>query len=124
MKRRLEQWMLVMIAAAIVSCIFGAFLGAEKVWGFFDSIPLSLRRLGWFIPLIWGTLAARNLHTHPMLFLIHLGCIFVLSGGILGVMPSILPLYLVFAGYILLTLGLFGYFALEIKRQKVKGKNG
>jgi hypothetical protein len=118
MKRRLEQLTLAIIAAAIVLCIFGAFLGAEKVWGFFDSIPLSLRRFGWFVPLIWGILAVWNLYTRPMLFLIHLGCIFVLSGGILGTIPSILPLYLVFAGYILLTIGLFGYFGLEVKRKK------
>ena len=114
---------LVMIAVAIVSCIFGAFLGAEKVCGFFDSISLPLRRLGWFIPLIWSILAVWNLHTRPALFLIHLGCIFVLSGGILRTIPSLLPLYLVFAGYILLTIGLFGYFALEVKRQRVKGKS-
>ena len=121
--RRLEQLMLVMIAAAIVLCIFGAFLGAERVREFFNSIPTILRQLGWFIPLLWGALAVRHLNIRPMLFLIHLGCIFVLSGGILGNTPSILPRYLVFAGYILLTIGLFGYFALEVKRQRVKGKN-
>jgi hypothetical protein len=120
MKRKLEQLTLVMIAAAIVLCIFGAFLGAEKVRGFFDSIPLPLRRLGWFIPLIWGILAVRNLHTRPALFLIHLGCIFVLSGGILGAAPSRLPLYLVFAGYILLTLGLFGYFGWQVKSIRLR----
>jgi hypothetical protein len=116
MKRRLEQLTLAIIAAAIVLCIFGAFLGAEKVRGFFDSIPLPLCRFSWFIPLIWGILAVWNLYTRPTLFLIHLGCIFVLSGGILRTIPSILPLYLVFAGYILLTIGLFGYFGLEVKK--------
>ncbi len=123
MKRRLEQLTLIMIAAAIVSCIFGAFLGTERVRSFFDSIPLPLHRLGWFVPLIWGILAVWNLHTRPALFLIHLGCIFVLSGGILGTASSLLPLYLVFAGYILLTIGLFGYFGGEIKNKNGKIKD-
>jgi hypothetical protein len=120
MKCRLEQLTLAIIAAAIMLCILGAFLGAERVCGFFNSIPLPLRRIGWFIPLIWGTLAVRHLYARPALFLIHLGCIFVLSGGILGAASSRLPPYPVLAGYILLTLGLFVHFTLKMKSEPQK----
>jgi hypothetical protein len=122
MKMRLNQLILAAIAALCLLCIAGAFLGAEQAWAFFNAAPMRLFGTGLAIFLAAGAFFCL-LQSRPMVFLIHLGCVFVLVSGLWD--PEVSPwgLHFIFAGYILLTIGLFGYFGWKVKKQKVKSKS-
>ncbi len=121
--KKLISWLgLVWVAAMCLLCIVGAFLGAENAGVFFNTAPMKIAGVGLAVFLAAG-LCAAFLRSRPMVFLIQLGCLFVLVSGLWGSETSQWGLHLVFVGYILLTIGLFGYFALEVKRQMEKGKN-
>jgi len=121
--KKLISWLgLVWVAAMCLLCIVGAFLGAENAGVFFNTAPMKIAGVGLVVLLAIGAFF-NLLHIRPRVFLIHLGCLFVLVSGLWGSETSQWGLHLVFVGYILLTIGLFGYFALEVKRQMEKGKN-
>ncbi|MBN2020885.1 MAG: cytochrome c biogenesis protein ResB [Sedimentisphaerales bacterium] len=83
--RRPVLWAgLLLILLLTVSSIYGAFIGAQAAQRFFNSIPLSVYWLAFAVLLVVGiTIFRRLLHVRG-LFLIHLGCVLVLAGGILG----------------------------------------
>jgi hypothetical protein len=83
--RRVALWAgLLLILLLISLSIYGAFIGAESAKGFFNSIPLSVYWLAFAILLISAITLFRRLLCFRGLFLIHLGCIIVLAGGIIG----------------------------------------
>ena len=83
--RRVVLWAgLLLILLLIVFSIYGAFIGAESAKEFFNSIPLSVYWLAFAILLISAIAQFRRLLCFRGLFLIHLGCIVVLAGGIIG----------------------------------------
>lgn len=75
---------LVLVLGLAVLSVYGAFLGTEKAAIFFNSSPMVLF---WFILvgiLLGGFLFFRRLWTRPFLFMIHVGCLLVLLGGLWG----------------------------------------
>jgi hypothetical protein len=83
--RRVVLWAgLILILLLIAFSIYGAFRGAESAKEFFNSIPLSAYWLAFVILLIWAIGLFRRLLCFRGLFLIHLGCIIILAGGIIG----------------------------------------
>jgi hypothetical protein len=83
--RRAALWAgLILILLLIVFSIYGAFIGAESAKEFFNSIPLAVYWLVFAILLISAIALFRRLLCFRGLFLIHLGCIIILAGGIIG----------------------------------------
>jgi ResB-like family len=83
--RRAALWAgLLLILFLILLSIYGAFIGAEFAKGFFNSIPLSVYWLAFAVLLISAIALFRRLLCFRGLFLIHLGCIIILAGGIIG----------------------------------------
>ena len=83
--KRLVLWAgLVLILLLTGFSIYGAFIGAESAKGLFNSIPLSVYWFVFAVLLISGIAIFRRLLCFRGLFLIHLGCIIVLAGGIIG----------------------------------------
>ena len=83
--RRVALWAgLFLILLLISLLIYGAFIGAESAKGFFNSIPLSVYWFVFAILLISAISIFRRLLCFRGLFLIHLGCIIILAGGIIG----------------------------------------
>lgn len=75
---------LVLIISFIFLSIYGAFLGAARAKGFFNSFPLSIYWLALAFLLILAIAAFRRLLRVPGLLLTHLGCVLVLAGSIWG----------------------------------------
>jgi hypothetical protein len=88
LKNRIKSFVLwaglLAILLLIAFSIYGAFIGAESAKGFFNSIPLSVYWLAFAILLISAIAQFRRLLCFRGLFLIHLGCIIILAGGIIG----------------------------------------
>jgi hypothetical protein len=83
--RRAALWAGLFIILLLISLsIYGAFIGAESAKIFFNSIPLSVYWLVFAALLILGIAMFRRLLCFRGLFLIHLGCIIILAGGIIG----------------------------------------
>ena len=83
--KRIVLWAgLILILLLMVLSIYGAFIGAEQAQRLFNSIPLSVYWLAFLILLIAGIAIFRRLLCWRGLFLIHLGCVIVLAGGIFG----------------------------------------
>jgi hypothetical protein len=84
LRRSLLWAVLALILLLIAFSVYGAFIGAERAHRFFDSLPLAVY---WvlFAALLIAAIALfhRLLHIRG-LFLIHLGCVLVLLGGIWG----------------------------------------
>ena len=83
--RGLLQWAgLFVILLLTAFSIFGAFLGTERAQRFFNSIPVSVYWVLFAVLLVAGiAFFPRLLHIRG-LFLVHLGCVLVLAGGIWG----------------------------------------
>jgi hypothetical protein len=82
---RLVLWTgLVLIVLLTVLSIYGAFIGAEAAGRFFNSIPLIVYWLAFTALLITAIAFFRRLLHIRGLFLIHIGCVLVLLGGIWG----------------------------------------
>jgi len=75
---------LLLILLLTALSIYGAFIGAESAKGFFNSLPLSVYWLAFAVLLISAIALFRRLLCFRGLFLIHLGCIIILAGGIFG----------------------------------------
>jgi hypothetical protein len=83
--RRIALWAgLLLILLLTGFSIYGAFIGAESAKRFFNSISLSVYWLVFAILLISAIALFRRLLCFRGLFLIHLGCIIILAGGIIG----------------------------------------
>jgi hypothetical protein len=83
--RRVALWAgLLAILLLIAFSIYGAFIGAESAKGFFNSIPLSVYWLAFGALIVTGIAIFKRLLCWRGLFLIHLGCIIILTGGIIG----------------------------------------
>lgn len=83
--RRIALWAgLFLILLLILLSIYGAFIGAESAKGFFNSISMSAYWLVFAALLISAIALFRQLLCFRGLFLIHLGCIIILAGGIIG----------------------------------------
>jgi hypothetical protein len=83
--RRIMLWAaLALIISFIFLSIYGAFLGANRAKGFFNSIPLSIYWLALACLLVLAIAAFRRLLRVPGLLLTHLGCLLVLAGAIWG----------------------------------------
>ena len=82
---RLVLWSgLSLILLLMALSIYGAFIGAEAAQRFFNSIPLTIYWLALTLLLISAILTFRRLLQIRGLFLIHIGCVLVLAGGIWG----------------------------------------
>jgi len=83
--RRLLMWAgLVLIVFLFLFSVLGAFIGTARAQKFFNSVPLAVY---WFVfvgVLVWGILSFKRLRRVPGLFLMHAGCVLILSGGMLG----------------------------------------
>jgi hypothetical protein len=75
---------LLLILLLTALSIYGAFIGAESAKGFFNSIPLSVYWLAFAALLISAIAIFKRLLCFRGLFLIHIGCIIILAGGIIG----------------------------------------
>jgi hypothetical protein len=83
--RRVALWAgLILILLLIAFSIYGAFIGAESAKGFFNSVPLSVYWAALAVLLISGIAIFKRLLCWRGLFMIHLGCIIILAGGIIG----------------------------------------
>jgi hypothetical protein len=84
LRRSLLWAALTLILFLIALSIYGAFIGAEAASRLFNSIPLAVYWLALTALLITGVVAFHRLLHIRGLFLIHLGCVLVLAGGIWG----------------------------------------
>ncbi len=75
---------LFLIGGLAILSVFGAFLGADKASAFFNSFPMTILWLTFIGILMAGFFYFRRLLIRPFLFLIHVGCLFVLLGGLWG----------------------------------------
>jgi len=83
--RRVALWAgLILILLLIVFSIYGAFIGAESAKRFFNSIPMSVYWVAFSVLLISAIVLFKRLLCFRGLFLIHLGCIIIFAGGIIG----------------------------------------
>jgi hypothetical protein len=83
--KRLVLWAgLALILLLIAFSIYGAFIGVESAKRFFNSIPLSVYWLAFVVLLISAIALFKRLLCFRGLFLIHLGCIIILAGGLIG----------------------------------------
>jgi hypothetical protein len=83
--RRVALWAgLILILLLTGFSIYGAFRGAESAKRFFNSIPLVVYWFSLAALLILAIAMYKRLLCWRGLFLIHLGCIIILTGGIIG----------------------------------------
>jgi len=64
--------------------IYGAFVGAERARGFFNSLPLAVYWFASIALLVAGIFLFRRLTRVPALLLMHVGCILVVIGAMWG----------------------------------------
>jgi hypothetical protein len=84
LKRPLLWAAMIAIALLIVFSIYGAFLGADRARAFFNSLPAAVYWFALVALLIAGFGLFRRLLCIPALLLMHMGCIFILAGGMWG----------------------------------------
>jgi hypothetical protein len=83
--RRFLLWaVLILIGILIVLSVGGAFLGAERAQGLFNSVPAAVYWGLLGLTLVVGIAAFPRLRRAPGLWLIHAGCVLVLAGAIWG----------------------------------------
>lgn len=81
--RRAVMWLaLLLIILLILLSVYGAFLGAERARGFFNSLPSAVYWSALVALLIVGVAVFRRLIRVPALLLMHLGCILVIGGSL------------------------------------------
>jgi len=83
--RRAVMWVgLTLVILLILASVYGAFLGAERAKGFFNTLPLAVYWLALALMLIAGIAVFRRLVRVPALGLMHFGCVFILAGSMWG----------------------------------------
>ena len=75
---------LILIILLIVLSIYGAFIGDSRAKELFNSIPLTLYWLAFTLLLLIAILSFPRLLRFPPLLLMHIGCILILAGGLIG----------------------------------------
>lgn len=75
---------LVLIILLIFLSIYGAFIGPGQAKELFNSIPLIVYWFTFILVLIAGLVTFGRLAKRPELLLMHISCILVLAGGIMG----------------------------------------
>jgi hypothetical protein len=76
--------MLILIGGLIILTVWGAFLGAQRAQGLFNSIPAAVYWVVLMLSLVVGMMVFSRLRHAPGLLLIHAGCALVLAGAIWG----------------------------------------
>lgn len=84
LKRILEWTTLALILILTVLSIYGAFVGAERTQALVNSVPSAAYWIVFLITLIAGCVVFKRLIRVPSLLVIHVGCAFVLMGGMWG----------------------------------------
>lgn len=83
--RRIIMWaVLILIALLILFSVYGAFIGADRAYTFFNSIPLSFYWTTFVLVLGAGIALFRRLLRSPGLLLIHIGVLAILIGAMWG----------------------------------------
>lgn len=83
--RKFVRWCtLVALAALVVLCVTGAFLGADGARRLFNSVPLIAFWSALACLLVAGLVAVKPLRRSPALFAVHVGPLLVLVGGLIG----------------------------------------
>lgn len=83
--RRFQMWAaMVLIVLLMGLSVFSAFYGTERSQEFFNSLPLTVYWSLFGINLIVAIASFRRLLRVPALLLTHLGCVFLLAGGMWG----------------------------------------
>jgi len=75
---------LALILLLISFSIYGAFTGADKARRFFNSLTLTVYWFAYLFLLIWAFFVFKRLLTIRGLFMLHLGGILILAGGMWG----------------------------------------
>lgn len=70
-----------LIAALIILCIVGAFLGAEPTERAFSSVPFAVFWTAFIAVLLAGIFSFRNIFTKPAMFAMHFGFVLVILGS-------------------------------------------
>lgn len=83
--RRILMWMtLVGMVNLTQLAALSAFIGVEKAWVLFNSVPLMLSWVALTVMLVVGFTVYRRLLRTPGLLAMHLGCVLILVGGMLS----------------------------------------
>ena len=83
-RKNIFNFAMLLIAFLAVMSVNGAFLGAERAKMFFNSLPMAVFWCVLLIIMAASLFLYPRLRNQPALFLIHLGCCFVLAGGVWG----------------------------------------
>ena len=84
MRKRFNLVIVFFLAAFAVLSVYGAFLGAERAQAFFNAVPMTVFWCLLFVLLAAGFAVYPLLRKQYSLALIHLGCLWVLAGGLYG----------------------------------------
>ena len=83
--RRFQMWAaMVLIVLLMGLSVFSAFYGTQRSQDFFNSLPLTVYWSLFGVVLIVAIASFRRLLRVPALLLTHLGCVFLLAGGMWG----------------------------------------
>jgi hypothetical protein len=83
-RRQIMLAVMILIIMLILFSIFGAFLGAQRAQAFFNSSLISVCWFGLLFLLAAGLFLYKKVKSSFGLLLIHLGCILVLAGAMVG----------------------------------------
>ena len=83
--RRILMWVTLagLVGLAQLAAL-SAFVGHEKAWVLFNSVPLMLAWVALLVLLVVGFKVYPSLLRRPGLLVVHLGCVLILAGGIWG----------------------------------------
>ncbi|AQQ70423.1 ResB-like family protein [Limihaloglobus sulfuriphilus] len=79
-RRKTMNLTIVFIVLWTVWSIVGAFMGADKAAGLFSSVPMMVFWAAMILSLVFGIFCFKSLRKQKTLFLIHIGCILILTG--------------------------------------------
>ncbi len=83
--RREVLWTALLVIALLTGLsIYGAFIGAERAQEFFNRVPLAVYWIAFAILLIVALNVFPRLIRVPGLMMMHVGCVLILAGGMLG----------------------------------------
>ena len=83
-KREVLWTALLVIALLTILSIYGAFIGAERAQEFFNRVPLAVYWAFFAVLLVVALVVFPRLVRVPGLLMMHVGCILILAGGMLG----------------------------------------
>lgn len=83
-KRYINLMIVLLLTGFIIFSVYGAFAGARGAQRFFNSVPMTIFWGFLLCVLIAGFFVYTSMQKRFALMLIHLGCVFVLAGGMYG----------------------------------------